>query len=111
MDKMDIVKALLLDTTVENKTTDTEYLFEVGDVVFLRTVTLYYLGRIKKIQGGFVELEDACWVQDTGSRLAEFLTDGVATSTELEPTGRTLVNITNVIDCLEWKHKLPTKAQ
>lgn len=109
MNKLDIIKALLCESQSEQ--VEKEYPFKIGDKVFLRTVTLYYLGRIKNIQAGFVELEDSSWVQDTGSRLMDFLKDGIVSSSEIEPIGRTQVNLANVIDCIDWKHELPKEQK
>lgn len=109
MNKLDIVKALLCESQSEQ--VEKEYPFKIGDKVFLRTVTLYYLGRIIDIKSGFVVLKDSCWVQDTGSRLADFLKDGVVDSSEIEPIGKTQVNLANVIDCIEWKHDLPREQK
>ncbi len=109
MNKLDIVKALLCESQSEQ--IEKDYPFKIGDKVFLRTVTLYYLGRVKNIQAGFVELEDASWVQDTVRRLHDFLTKGIDPNSEIEPTGKTQVNLANVIDCLEWKHDLPKEQQ
>lgn len=81
--------------------------FKVGDKVFIRTLTMYHLGRISAIGSGFLTLEDASWVQDTGERLYKFLQGGVTNSAEIEPSGTTHVNLRNVIDIMEWKHELP----
>lgn len=112
MNKIDIIKALLGDDssndTNETKS-QTKFPFKVGDKVFLRTVTLYYLGRIKEFIGDHLVLEDASWVQDTGSRLHDFIKSGAETNkSEIEPIVTKLsVNLNNVIDCIEWTHDLP----
>lgn len=111
MNKMEIVKALLLDETKTGTGTGTEFPYRVGDTVFLRTVTLYYLGRIKEITDKFVILEDCSWVQDTGIRLGEFIKNGPKSgSSEIEPIGINAVQIANVIDCISWGHALPKEA-
>lgn len=48
--------------------------FQVGETYLIQTVTLYYVGRVRRNVGAFVELEDASWVHWTGrlSRLVEF---------------------------------------
>lgn len=106
MNKLDIVKALLCES--QSETTDGDYPFKVGDKVFIKTVTLYYLGRIKSIQGGFITLEDASWVQDTGSRLCDFLQKGInREKSEIEPIGIEHITMANIIGISEWKHDLP----
>lgn len=108
MDKLEIVKALLLDGN--NKNEGTGFPYKVGDKVFIRTVTLYFLGRIKEIQNGFVVLEDSSWLQDTGTRLGEFIKKGYTSSSEIEPIGDNAVQIVNIIDCISWNHDLPKEA-
>lgn len=44
--------------------------FEVGKTYMVMTVTLYWIGRVKAINGPFVHFEEASWVHWTG-RLAE----------------------------------------
>lgn len=106
MNKLDIVKALLCESQSEQ--VEKDYPFKIGDKVFIRTVTLYFLGKIKDIKAGFVVLEDASWVQDTGTRLYNFIKDGIDKDiAEIEPVGTTHVNLSNVIDSIEWKHDLP----
>lgn len=40
--------------------------FDVGKTYLIQTVTLYYVGRVSRIVGAFVELEGASWVHWTG---------------------------------------------
>ena len=68
-----------------------------GGIVFIRTVTHYYVGRIKNITGQFIHLEDACWIADTG-RLADFMKGTPASGLETEPMGETFINIDSIID-------------
>lgn len=42
--------------------------FEVGETYLVETVTLYYVGRVKRIIGAFVEMENASWVHWTGRK-------------------------------------------
>jgi len=78
----------------------------VGEKLFIRTVTYFALGKVKKVMGKIIELEDACWVADTG-RFSSFLKNG--TTDELEITGRHFVNFDSVVDFFIWKHDLPTE--
>src|SRR3990167_3326487 len=68
-----------------------------GGIVFIRTVTHYYTGRIKNIAGQFIHLEDACWIADTG-RLADFIKGTPTSGLETEPMGETFINIDSIID-------------
>lgn len=81
-----------------------EYPFKVGDNVFIRTVTLYYTGKIIAISNGFLTLKDAAWVCDTG-RFADFLKNGVAN--EVEPFVEDVsIPLGSIIDISKWTHKL-----
>lgn len=89
----------------------TDLPYKVGDKVFIQTVTNYYIGEISAINGNFVQLSKASWIQDTGTRLADFLTKGVTSETEFEPIkeGKNSINMLNSITCLQWYHNLPTQ--
>ena len=42
--------------------------FEPGKCYLIETVTLYYVGRVTAVAGGFVQMEDASWVHWTGRK-------------------------------------------
>jgi len=78
----------------------------VGEAVFIRTVTLYYTGRIKAITDSDILLSDAAWIADMGARFADSIKDG--TLGEVEPfLDDATVNRDVVIDITKWKHPLP----
>lgn len=109
MNKLDIIKALLCESQSEQ--VEKKYPFKIGDKVFIRTITVYFLGRITDIKANFLKLENASWVQDTGSRLYDFLNDGIANNSEIEPIGISQVNLDTVVDIIEWKHALPKEQK
>jgi hypothetical protein len=77
----------------------------IGKSVFIRTVTMYHTGRIVAIDGGFLVLEDAAWVADTG-RFSDALKTGELS--EVEPVeGLVRVSLGAVVDIFEWNHDLP----
>ena len=77
----------------------------VGSNVFARTVTMYYLGRIKKVCGEWLTLEDASWIPDTG-RFADFLKEGKIN--EVEPYEKDVhISLGSLIDVTAWSHGLP----
>jgi len=80
----------------------------VGQKIFFRGVTMYHLGKVKKIVGRFVHLTEASWIPDTG-RFMQFIKDGVPN--EVEPVGETFVNMDTVVDFFPWKHKLFTEQK
>ena len=78
----------------------------VGEKYFFRTVTYHLTGRVKKVIGSLLELENAAWIADSG-RFMNAIKEG--TLKEVEPVGRAYVNINTVTDIFPWKHKLPEK--
>ena len=81
----------------------------VGEKVIIRTVTNYYTGKIISIaalgNAGFVVLEDAAWIADTG-RFANTLATGQLNEVEPYP-GNVAVAIGAVVDISPWNHELP----
>ena len=76
----------------------------VGEKYFFRTVTYHLTGRVKKIIGSILELENAAWIADSG-RFMQAIKNGELK--EVEPVGQAYVNINSVTDFFPWKHKLP----
>jgi deoxyxylulose-5-phosphate synthase len=87
----------------------------VGNAVFIRTVTMNHVGRIKSIKKGAILLEDAAWVAETGARVGEFLATGKLKgqyNAEIERTpGTVRVNPETIIDAFHWMHALPLESQ
>lgn len=81
---------------------------EIGKSYFIRTVTLYQVGRVVAVSGQFVKLEDASWIADTG-RFADALKTG--NFSEIEPVGESYINLTSIIDAFPFDHKLPTSQK
>ena len=80
----------------------------VGEKLFLRGVTMYHVGEVKKVVGRFIHLKNSSWVPDTG-RFMQFIKDGVLN--EVEPVGESFINMDTVVDFFPWKHKLPSEQQ
>lgn len=76
----------------------------VGQSFFFRTVTYHLTGKVKKVIGGLLELDDASWIADSG-RFMQCIKDGVVN--EVEPVGKAFLNISAITDFFPWKHKLP----
>jgi len=78
--------------------------FEVGKNYFIRTVSMYYTGCLKKIVGEFLVLSNAAWVADTG-RFHDFLKTGSVN--EVEPfIDDVFVPLGSICDATLWNHKL-----
>jgi len=80
--------------------------YKVGDNIFIRTVTLYYTGRVSKIEGGWVTLETASWIADTG-RFYDFLKDGNCSEYESFQDSVS-IPMGSIIDVTKWTHNLFT---
>ncbi len=75
-----------------------------GKKMFIRTVTYFLVGEVKKVSGNLFELKNASWVADTG-RFMNAIKDG--TLSEVEPVGQVWVNTNTIVDMYIWKHALP----
>jgi hypothetical protein len=80
----------------------------VGKKFFFRTVTYHLTGRVKKIIGSILELEDAAWIADSG-RFMTAIKSG--TLNEVEPVGIAFLNVNSITDFFPWTHKLPTEQK
>lgn len=77
---------------------------EVGQNYFLRTVTLYYTGKLKALYPDALVLSDAAWVADTG-RFYDFLKNGKPN--EVEPfVDDVIIPLGSIIDITSWAHEL-----
>ena len=82
---------------------------EVGENYFLRTVTLYYTGKLKAVYPDCIVLSDAAWIADTG-RFHQFLKDGLVN--EVEPfLDDVIIPLGSVMDMTSWAHALPSSQK
>lgn len=78
----------------------------VGQSFFFRTVTYHLTGRVTKVMGSILVLEDAAWIADSG-RFMNAIKEG--TLSEVEPVGKAYININSCCDFFPWEHALPDK--
>lgn len=83
--------------------------FQIGEAYLFRTVTHIEVGRVKKIIGQFVELEDASWIADTG-RYHDCLKKGIFNEVEPYPL-YTGINTQSLINYTPWLHALPKEQK
>ena len=96
---VELFKALL------QKQASPELPFQVGEQLFIRTVTSHLTGRVTAIIGKFLVLEDAAWIADDG-RFSNAINEGKLS--EVEPVNVTVrVNTDSFIDVYTWTHPLP----
>jgi hypothetical protein len=77
----------------------------IGKNVFVRTVTNYYTGHLISCHDGFLHLEAAAWIADTG-RFATALETGRLNEVEPFPAD-CWVAAGSVVDLCVWSHELP----
>ena len=91
---------------------------EVGKSYLIQTVTLYYVGRVARQVGPFVELEDASWVHWTGrlSTLMKHLEFGGRKWPEgdrkprTEFVGAVGVSLASIVAYLPGEFRLPKES-
>jgi hypothetical protein len=81
----------------------------INQNVFVRTVTQYFTGRLLEVEDGFLRLEDAAWIADTG-RFSSALTTGKLNEVEPYP-GDVFVALSAVVDVCAWQHELPRQVR
>ena len=83
--------------------------FNIGEKVFIRTVTYHCTGEIVAIEDGFLTLKDAAWIADSGRFMQAIETGNLS---EVEPvTCLVRVNIASIVDVYEWRHNLPREQK
>ncbi len=87
-----------------------EHPYRVGKNYFIRTVTLYYTGRLVRVTAQELVLEDAAWIADTG-RFAKALEEGELSEVEPFPVGEVIIGRGAVIDATLWGTALPRKVK
>ena len=93
-DQLEVVETVELDSLDDM----------VGKKLFIRTVTYHCVGKVKTRMGGFIELEKASWIADSG-RFSDAIKKG--SLDEVEPVGTMWVNLASIVDFFPWVHKLP----
>jgi hypothetical protein len=82
-------------------------MFQVGQKLFIRTITFHMLGEVAEIEGDWVKLTGASWVADSG-RFGTAIATGKLS--EVEYVGEAYVNLSTATDILPWAHELPTTS-
>ena len=67
----------------------------VGEKFYFRTVTYHLTGRVKRVMGSILELENAAWIADSG-RFMNAIKEG--SLKEVDPVGRAYININSTTD-------------
>jgi hypothetical protein len=96
-------------TSLLKTDTKQELPFVVGGKYFIRTVTYFATGKVKRIVGKFLVLEDAAWIADTG-RFSDAMSKGIMD--EVEPVEcEMFLNTDSITDAFVWDKKLPKEQK
>jgi hypothetical protein len=83
--------------------------YEIGKAYFIRTVTMYHIGILKKVFDNELILSNASWIPDSG-RFHDALKNGEVN--EVEPfIGDIIVSRNAIIDVSFWNHEVPSKQK
>ena len=84
--------------------------YRIGSAYFIRTVTVFHVGRLVQVTDHELVLEDASWVRDTGP-FTDSLRNAEFASVEPFPDGQVIVNRGCVIDAVRFSGVLPRIAK
>jgi hypothetical protein len=102
------IETALIDTVKQAVTPPLP--FEVGKTYLIRTITMIDVGRVTKIVGNFLIMDDASWIADTGRWFDCLRRTDVFI--EVEPFAHPLIiNTQSIIDATLWPYQLPTEAK
>ena len=102
-------KAYKVTSPASIERTDPFCPFEIGKAYLFCGVTRYFVGRVTRITGPFVELAEASWVANTG-RFSEAVSRFTLDEVERVPDGW-IVNTAALNDAGPWNGDLPKVTQ
>lgn len=108
IDSLTIKEVKHIQSLLRGSEAKSESPYQIGQAYLIRTVTLYYTGKVKRITPKEIILEDAAWIADTG-RFSDALKTG--TLNEVEPMGEVIIGRGSVVDAARWTHKLPMEKK
>jgi hypothetical protein len=90
--------------------------FDTEKPYLICTTTLYYLGRVREVRGGFLLLESASWVHWTGrlsTLLSKYKLKGFPSGQQTPRTeyvGEVIVSLGSIVSAYPWAGQLPTES-
>ena len=83
--------------------------YQIGKNYFIRTVTMFYTGKLIKVTAKEIILSDAAWIADTG-RFMDAIKMGKLN--EVEPfQDDVVIGRGSLIDATIWNHPLPREQK
>ena len=111
INELTIGQAKELASLFNNKTeSNKSYPFEIGKNYFIRTVTMFYVGKLKAVYDDTLVLSEASWVAHSG-RLHDALKSGLnsVSESEIEPfINDVLISRGALVDATVYNFPLPT---
>jgi hypothetical protein len=104
IDTLTIKEVKQIQSLLKGSESKAESPYQIGQSYLIRTVTLYYTGKVKRVTPKEIILEDAAWIADTG-RFSDALKTGVLK--EVEPMGEVIIGRGAVVDATKWNFALP----
>lgn len=100
-----VSELIKLISVLEKKESNDIGFWKVGKSYFIRTVTMYHIGKLKDVSDKEILLENAVWVADSG-RFHDALKKGELN--EVEPfVTDVILNRECIVDATLWDHKIP----
>lgn len=84
--------------------------YQIGQAYLIRSVTMYYIGKLVAVLPHELVLENAAWIPDTG-RFFNAVTQGTLVEVEPFGPGQVIVGRGSVIDASRWMHAIPTEQK
>ena len=81
----------------------------IGKSCFIRTVTMYYIGRVKNVYSYGIVLEQVSWVASTGKNFSDMLEKGIENTegSDFESfVDDVIVNKSAIVDFTEYRHSI-----
>ena len=110
MNEKIIMELLKLAMSSNSESNSSELSNYVGKIVYIQTVTHYYIGEMVSVDSNFIKLEKAAWVADSG-RLSEMMVDvNKINEVEMFPIKPILVGVGAIV-CITEYPTLPTQTK
>ena len=84
---------------------------EIGKAYFIRTLSLYYTGRVISVSLSGIQLCEAAWIPDTG-RFSDTMRTGIFSEVEPYPDNmHPIISTATFVEAVEWPHPLPREKK
>jgi hypothetical protein len=81
----------------------------IGKIVFIRTVTHYFVGRLLDIDNNFFAINQASWIAETDEWSRCSKQGKLNEAYPYNPETTVFVNVDSLVDVFEWPFTLPTE--